>query len=379
MHGRSLAGLASVGAALLAVAGCSGIQGEIGSVPPTVQIVVGPLSAARSEPPRLAPAGVIVFEAQPRHMAATPDGARLVVATMAVDGDTPLAGLAVVDTGSRQVIGAVPIGEGYPFQVVLSPEGSLAYVAVSSTSGTGPVAGTNRIAVVDLQSVTLAGAIELGGNPFGPIGLALTPDGSRLYVTHRGSNTVEVIDTAARRSIGAIQVGGTPVGIAVSPDGRWAFVASRDSGVLTWLDLENGSIRSSTPDAFVRSDCTTAVALSTDGLRAFVTSSESGTISVLNGDPDVMDPGVQGTIETQAGGLTEMAVVSATSSLLVLDETAALLLLVNVDPQNPGYGTVEQSITAGDEPVDVVVTSAEPASAVYVSSTAERIVTVFGL
>jgi hypothetical protein len=30
-------------------------------------------------------------------------------------------------------------------------------------------------------------------------------------------------------------------------------------------------------------------------------------------------------------------------------------------------------------PVDVVVTSAEPASVVYVSSTAERIVTVFGL
>jgi YVTN family beta-propeller protein len=49
--------------------------------------------------------------------------------------------------------------------------------------------------------------------------VAVTPDGSRVYVANRNSGTVSVIDTATNTVVGSpIPVGGLPMGVAVIPD-----------------------------------------------------------------------------------------------------------------------------------------------------------------
>jgi len=59
-----------------------------------------------------------------------------------------------------------------------------------------------------------------------PYGLALTPDGRRLYATLAGFNAVAVIDTARMRILGMIPAGWYAARILISPDGKWLYVAN---------------------------------------------------------------------------------------------------------------------------------------------------------
>jgi YVTN family beta-propeller protein len=65
--------------------------------------------------------------------------------------------------------------------------------------------------------------IDVGLAPFG---IAVTPDGSNVYVTNL-SNTVSVIATATNVVSATISVGNGPVGIAFTPDGSKAYVANQ--------------------------------------------------------------------------------------------------------------------------------------------------------
>src|SRR5262249_24616022 len=47
------------------------------------------------------------------------------------------------------------------------------------------------------------------------------------YVTNNSANSVSVIDTAAQMAIATVTVGEGPLGVALTPDGRFAYVANR--------------------------------------------------------------------------------------------------------------------------------------------------------
>jgi YVTN family beta-propeller protein len=60
-----------------------------------------------------------------------------------------------------------------------------------------------------------------------PVGVAVSPDGSKVYVANVLSNTVSVIDTTTNpATVSTIAVGSTPTGVAVSPDGSKVYVPS---------------------------------------------------------------------------------------------------------------------------------------------------------
>ena len=52
------------------------------------------------------------------------------------------------------------------------------------------------------------------------------PDGSKVYVTNNGANTVSVINTATNTVSATITVGIRPLGVSVSPDGSKVYVAN---------------------------------------------------------------------------------------------------------------------------------------------------------
>ncbi len=59
-----------------------------------------------------------------------------------------------------------------------------------------------------------------------PFGLALSPDGSRLYVACAGINAVAVLDTRSERVLGYFPTGWFPAALAISPDGKTLYVAN---------------------------------------------------------------------------------------------------------------------------------------------------------
>jgi YVTN family beta-propeller protein len=79
----------------------------------------------------------------------TPDGKRVLVSS----GPE----FVVLDTATRHVIKRIPIGHGSG-GVLVQPDGSRAFVACSPD---------NYVAVIDLQSLAVAGHIQAGGDPDG--------------------------------------------------------------------------------------------------------------------------------------------------------------------------------------------------------------------
>jgi YVTN family beta-propeller protein len=59
-----------------------------------------------------------------------------------------------------------------------------------------------------------------------PYGMAVSPDGARLYVSLAGFNAVAVVDAKANRPLGLIPAAWYAARVAVSPDGKRLYVAS---------------------------------------------------------------------------------------------------------------------------------------------------------
>jgi YVTN family beta-propeller protein len=107
----------------------------------------------------------------------------------------------------------IPVGT-HPFGVAVTPDGSKVYVA-NQNDGT--------VSVIATATNTVVGSpITVGTLPFG---VAVTPDGSKVYVANFASNTVSVIDTATNTVVGSPLTGGFfPFGVAVTPDGGKVYV-----------------------------------------------------------------------------------------------------------------------------------------------------------
>ena len=63
-----------------------------------------------------------------------------------------------------------------------------------------------------------------------PYSVAIAPDGSTVYVTDMGSNSVLALDAATLRKVATIPVGGVPGVVAVTPDGSQAWVGNIFTG-----------------------------------------------------------------------------------------------------------------------------------------------------
>jgi YVTN family beta-propeller protein len=72
----------------------------------------------------------------------------------------------------------------------------------------------NFVSVIDTATNTVVATIPVG---VGPDGAAITPDGTRAYVTNDDSDTVSVIDTTTNTVVATIPVGVGPVAVAITP------------------------------------------------------------------------------------------------------------------------------------------------------------------
>ena len=201
----------------------------------------------------------------PTGIAITPDGTRAYVVNQFLtnQGNNTVS---VIDTMTNTIVATISVGLG-PSQIAITPDGTRAYVpdqqdsiisvidtatnTVYDHSGhrycgnshyarwnpayvTSPGGGT--VSVIDTATNTVAATISLGTN-LNPFGVAITPDGTRAYVTISfPNNFVSVIDTATNTVVATIPVGVAPSGIAITPDGTRAYVTNSGSDTVSVID-----------------------------------------------------------------------------------------------------------------------------------------------
>jgi YVTN family beta-propeller protein/VCBS repeat-containing protein len=206
----------------------------------------------------------------------TSDGSRVYVANTGQGGSgTGDPGtISVIDTAAHATVGS-PITVGIePWGLALSPDGNRLYVGNL---------GSHSVSAVDTATGTVSNTIQVGLNP---AGLALSSDGARLYVANESDNTVSVIDTATSTVVKTVSVGTNPSSVAVSPDDSRVYVLNDSDATITVIDSATNTVIGS-PITVTDKDngIGTLMTISPDGTRAYVTDISYGTVTVIDLTP----------------------------------------------------------------------------------------------
>ncbi|HLJ31992.1 MAG TPA: YncE family protein, partial [Candidatus Babeliales bacterium] len=185
----------------------------------------------------------------PAALAMSPDG-KFVYVINYVDGNPGTGTMSILSTKNNMVIDTVS-GFSGPFGIAITPNGKYAYVTNFGSNNFAPFGTT--VSVVKLKCrPTIAQTIEL--NSIQPSGIAITPDGHFAYVTnyntlYAGSNftnltagqgTVNIIDTKTNKIIPpTIAVGQSPNAIAISPNGKFAYVTDFTSNTVDVIRVKD--------------------------------------------------------------------------------------------------------------------------------------------
>ncbi len=81
-------------------------------------------------------------------------------------------------------------------------------------------------------------------------GIAISPDGSRAYVTHGddgAAGQLSVIDTATKTVLNTLAVGNFPVGVTVSPNGQTVYAGSNGDDTVSVIDTTTFAVTATIP------------------------------------------------------------------------------------------------------------------------------------
>ncbi|MBI3961116.1 MAG: YncE family protein [Deinococcus sp.] len=194
--------------------------------------------------------------------------------------------LAGTTTAQSAMVATVPVGAS-PSGVAVSPDGTRVYVTNFFS---------DTVSVIDTSTNRVTSTVRVGP---GPTGIAVHPDGTRLYVANLVGETISVIDTATYRVITTLNA--PAAAIAVHPDGTRLYATTRD-GTNSVLVFDTAtSLRAATipvgaapVDLAISPDCPLAEALRFRAERRifripciYVANTFSSTLTIINADTDL--------------------------------------------------------------------------------------------
>ncbi len=240
----------------------------------------------------------------------------------------------VINTANNNVAATVPVGSG-PQGVAVSPDGTRVYVTNINYGSTGSVS------IIDSATNTVKATVTIGYK-YSPCGVAVTPDGTKAYVADRDIKCVSVIDTGTGTVTATIPVGANPLGVAAGPDGKKVYVANRDSSTLSVIDTATNKVTATVPVG----KQPTGVVVSPAGTKVYVTNGGSNSVSVI----DTATNKVTATVP--AGNYPfGVAVSPAGTKVYVTNNKNDQVSVINTTTN-----TVTATVPVGDSPYGVAIT-----------------------
>ncbi len=136
----------------------------------------------------------------------------------------------VIDPATNKVVGVINDIE-VPHGVALAPDGSRIYITDEALS---------TVDAVDARTLMVTKRVKLSGHPNN---LSVTPDGRKIYVgIAQAPGAVDVIDTTTMTNIKSVPVQGAVHNVYVTPDGKYAVSGSVASSVISVIDTKTDTV-----------------------------------------------------------------------------------------------------------------------------------------
>jgi YVTN family beta-propeller protein len=241
--------------------------------------------------------------------------------------------------------------------VAVTPDGTRLYV--SNNSG-------DSLTVINTATNTVVGSIAVGN---GPVGVTLSPDGTRAYVANQASHTVTVINTATNTVVTTINVGTGPFGVAVAPDGTRLYVSNGTNGSVSVIDTATNTVLTTLPVGIgpgYLGICGNGNALLAAG-STFVARTSGALACTLTNAPGPVFTG--GTLQLAGGSMTIGLPVNVQSSGGIIDTLGGTVTLANT-LSGPGTLAVHGSLAFTSAALWLVSINGASSSRVNVTGTA---------
>jgi YVTN family beta-propeller protein len=175
-----------------------------------------------------------------------------------------------------------------PYGVAVTPDGH--YVYVLNQDNSAPVHGSVSIITTSTNSVSTPYKFNTGANSNSPVGVAVTPDNSTVYVTLNETSAVngQVAYFAVGATVSAtptyITVGVGAAGIAITPNvpgPQTAYVANTNDNTVSYFSTTSPS-PALVSDPSYTFNLPFGVAITPDGTKVYVGNRGNNTISVIS-------------------------------------------------------------------------------------------------
>src|SRR5271167_3682397 len=135
----------------------------------------------------------------------------------------------VVNVSRLQVVSRIT-SLGAVYGPAVSPDGK---TLLLPNTGNSQAAAVNQSTAAVLADIPIGAIWSTSQLYLEYGGAAVSPDGTRAYVTNYSSSNVSIIDTASKKVVKNVTTDSSPVGVVVSPDNSKAYVANSDSNSVT--------------------------------------------------------------------------------------------------------------------------------------------------
>jgi 6-phosphogluconolactonase len=213
----------------------------------------------------------------------------------------------------------------------------LAVLALAVPAGT-EAAGTVYVANLGSGSVSAFSVASDGrlspvsGSPFSaavPLGVAVTPDGKYLYVADFTiSGGVSAFSIAANGVLSAVAGSPFPAGpgawgVAIAPDGKHLYIANDSGNVSAYSITSNGSLTSVPGSPFAVGGAPTNLAITPNGQYLYVINQESNNLSAFSIAADGALSPVSGSPYPAGGNPRAVSLTPDGKYLYVADQSAS--------------------------------------------------------